>query len=106
MELAHTLVSPRSQGENTPLKIYSYMNSGRPVVATKKKTHTQVLDDSLAFLADPDPEKFSEAMYEALFDSRLSKQKAAAAQRVVEEFYSYPVFQKKLLDAYAAFAGH
>jgi glycosyltransferase involved in cell wall biosynthesis len=106
MELAHILVSPRSQGENTPLKIYSYMNSGRPVVATNKKTHTQVLDDSLAFLAAPDPEKFAEAMYEALFDSRLSKQKAMAAQRAVEEFYSYPVFQKKLLDAYAALAGH
>ena len=105
MELAHILVSPRSQGENTPLKIYSYMNSGRPVVATKKKTHTQVLDDSLAFLVEPDSEKFAEAMYEALFDPCLSKQKAAAAQRAVEEFYSYPVFQKKLLDAYSALVG-
>ena len=36
----------------------------------------------------------------------LSKQKAVAAQRAVEEFYSYPVFQEKLLDAYAALAGH
>ena len=28
------LVSPRSRGTNTPLKIYQYLRSGKPIVAT------------------------------------------------------------------------
>ena len=34
------LVSPRSRGTNTPLKIYQYLRSGRPIVATRLLTHT------------------------------------------------------------------
>ncbi|PYQ92803.1 MAG: hypothetical protein DMF97_21145 [Acidobacteria bacterium] len=42
---ADVLVSPRSRGTNTPLKIYQYLRSGRPIVATRLVTHTQVLSD-------------------------------------------------------------
>ena len=38
------LVSPRSRGTNTPLKIYQYLRSGKPIVATRLLTHTQVLE--------------------------------------------------------------
>ena len=37
------LASPRIRGTNTPLKIYSYLRSGKPIVATNLLTHTQVL---------------------------------------------------------------
>ena len=36
------LVSPRVSGTNTPLKIYSFLKAGKPFVATKLWTHTQV----------------------------------------------------------------
>src|SRR5262249_8743488 len=42
---ADMLVSPRSRGTNTPLKIYQYLRAGRPIVATRLLTHTQVLSD-------------------------------------------------------------
>ena len=45
---ADVLVSPRSRGTNTPLKIYQYLRSGKPIVATRLLTHTQVLDDDTA----------------------------------------------------------
>ena len=102
MELSHVLVSPRSEGTNTPLKIYSYMSSGRPIVATRRKTHSQVLDESMAFLADSDPAKFSEAIYNALNDPKKALLKAERAKATVEENYSYSVFKKNLLDAYAS----
>jgi glycosyltransferase involved in cell wall biosynthesis len=101
MEIGEALVSPRSDGENTPLKIYSYMSSGRPIVATRRKTHTQVLDDSIAFLADPDPFKFSHAISDALNKTEIAKQKAIRAREVVEKKYNYNVFKRKLLQAYA-----
>src|SRR5439155_8731179 len=50
---ADVLVSPRSRGTNTPLKIYQYMRSGKPIVATRLVTHTQVLSDPTAGLHGP-----------------------------------------------------
>ena len=49
---ADVLVSPRSRGTNTPLKIYQYLRSGKPIVATRLLTHTQVLSDT-----DSDPDR-------------------------------------------------
>ena len=56
LDAADVLVSPRSTGTNTPLKIYQYLRSGRPIVATRLLTHTQVLDDDVAILTEPTPE--------------------------------------------------
>jgi hypothetical protein len=50
LDAADVLVSPRSSGTNTPLKIYQYLRSGRPIVATRLLTHTQVLNDEVAIL--------------------------------------------------------
>ena len=47
---ADVLVSPRITGGNTPMKIYSYLDSGCPVLATDLPTHTQVLTDQVAIL--------------------------------------------------------
>ena len=44
MALATVLVSPRVEPLVTPMKIYAYMASGHPIVATRLPTHTQVLD--------------------------------------------------------------
>ena len=49
------LVSPRSRGTNTPLKIYQYLRSGKPIVATRLLTHTQVLSDETAILTGATP---------------------------------------------------
>ena len=43
------LVSPRSRGTNTPLKIYQYLRSGKAIVATRLLTHTQVLTTTRRF---------------------------------------------------------
>ena len=56
VQAADLLVSPRIRGTNTPLKIYSYLRSGKPIVATNLLTHTQVLSPAIARLVDPKPE--------------------------------------------------
>ena len=50
MMAADVLVSPRERGRNTPLKIFSYLRSGRPIVATDIVSHTQVLTTHSAAL--------------------------------------------------------
>ena len=54
VQAADLLVSPRIRGTNTPLKIYSYLRSGKPIVATNLLTHTQVLTPEIARLVDPE----------------------------------------------------
>ena len=70
------LVSPRSRGTNTPLKIYQYLRSGRAIVATRLLTHTQVLDDSVAILTGVSPQEFADGILAALADPVM-----AAARR-------------------------
>ena len=53
MQAADVLVSPRELGNNTPLKIFSYLRSGRPIVATDILSHTQVLDRDTCVLVPP-----------------------------------------------------
>lgn len=102
MALSDVLVSPRSEGDNTPLKIYSYMASGRPIVATRRKTHTQVLDDTTAFLAEPTPNDLASALWDASNKAREAIEKSRLSKQVVEANYSYSAFSKKLLAAYAS----
>jgi glycosyltransferase involved in cell wall biosynthesis len=59
---ATIVVSPRLLGQNTPMKVYSYLDSGRPLLATRLETHTQVLDDDIAMLAPAEPAAFGEAL--------------------------------------------
>ena len=56
------LVSPRIAGTNTPLKLYAYLKTGKPIVATDLPTHTQVLTSQTALLAPPDPRAFGQAL--------------------------------------------
>ena len=53
VEAADILASPRIAGTNTPLKIYSYLRAGKPIVATDLLTHTQVLDRETSLLVPP-----------------------------------------------------
>ncbi len=101
MDQADILVSPRTQGLNTPMKVYSYLDSGVPVLATRLPTHTQVMNDDIALLAEPDSNDFANALLKLLSDKKLRLQLAAAAKEAIERDHSYPVFQQKLHDLYA-----
>jgi glycosyltransferase involved in cell wall biosynthesis len=100
MALADVLVSPRCEGENTPLKIYAYMASGRPIVATDLVTHTQVLDHETAVLCAPTPEALGGALAAVLTDQAAYAGHAAAARARLDRDYSREAFGRKLLAAY------
>jgi glycosyltransferase involved in cell wall biosynthesis len=98
--LADALLSPRTKGQNTPLKIYTYMYSGRPTVATDLPTHTQVLDASRAVLVPPTPEGFARGIVTVLDDPEYGGRLARAAREVVQREYSFDAFRSKLNQAY------
>ena len=100
IELAQVLVSPRIEGSNTPLKIYAYLNSGRPIVATNLTTHTQVLNPKVALLTDPRPETFARGIIRLLEDAELRQTMASQAKKLMEEKYSYRSFVSRTKEIY------
>jgi len=102
MGMGSVLASPRLHGGNTPLKLFSYMWSAVPIVATNLPTHTQVLDPSCAMLCVPTAEEFANGMLAVLDDpARFASLGAAARARVARD-YSRDAFRRKLLAAYAS----
>ncbi len=94
--VADVLVSPRFEGNNTPLKIYSYLRSGIPIVATDHVTHTQVLNDRVAILTAIDASSLAEGIVRVLADPSLARRIATAAQKLAAEKYSPAVYHAKL----------
>lgn len=94
------LASPRVAGTNTPLKIYSYLRSGRPIVATDLRTHTQVLDHETAALAEPEPEAFAAAIRRLIDRPGERARLARAAQALADARYSPDAYVARTAEAY------
>lgn len=90
---ADVLVSPRLQGGNTPMKVYSYLDSGTAVLATDLPTHTQVLTAEVAMLRPAQPDALAEGLVRLLRDPGLRQRLGQAARRLVRERHSYDAFR-------------
>jgi len=106
VESADVLVSPRIHGDNTPMKIYSYMDSGKPILATRRLTHTQVLDDQSAMLAEPEPAAFAQAMMKLIADPALRQRLGARAKAIAVEKYSYAAYKRAVDSLYVGLQGN
>lgn len=76
---ADILLLPRTGGHCWPDKIQAYLQTGRAILATNLRTHTQYLHDDIAMLAPPEPMAFGTAMLTLLDDSLLRERLARAA---------------------------
>jgi glycosyltransferase involved in cell wall biosynthesis len=101
LEAADVLVSPRSRGTNTPLKIYQYLRSGRAIVATRLLTHTQVLDDSVAILTGVSPREFADGILAALADPQMAGAIGARAAALAATKYSYDAYLERTREVVA-----
>ena len=105
LDAADVLVSPRSTGTNTPLKIYQYLRSGRPIVATRLLTHTQVLNDEVAILTAATPEGFAAGIVAALTDRDRARAVGDRARELAETKYSYEAYLTRTRQAFAHVTG-
>jgi glycosyltransferase involved in cell wall biosynthesis len=99
---ADVLVSPRSRGTNTPLKIYQYLRSGKPIVATRLLTHTQVLGDDTAVLTGATEREFADGILAALSDSGRAAAIGKQARLMADTKYSYEAYLERTRQACAA----
>jgi glycosyltransferase involved in cell wall biosynthesis len=98
------LVSPRSRGTNTPLKIYQYLRSGKPIVATRLLTHTQVLSDETAILTEPSPSEFAAGILQAIENATLAAELGRRARTLADTKYSYEAYLERTRRACGALA--
>jgi glycosyltransferase involved in cell wall biosynthesis len=99
LDAADVLVSPRSRGTNTPLKIYQYLRAGRVIVATRLLTHTQVLSDEVAILTEPTPEGFGAGILMALADPARTAAIGRRAGELAATKYSYEAYLDRTREA-------
>jgi glycosyltransferase involved in cell wall biosynthesis len=97
---ADILVSPRRSGINTPMKIFPYLHSGRVLVATDIRSHTQVLTKKEAVLAAPEPERLGEALVAIAADPELRATLGRNGRRLVEENHMFEHHRRRLNEAY------
>ena len=105
MAMADVLLSPRSKGTHTPLKLYTYLHSGIPILATAILSHTQILTPEVALLVPPTPAALAAGALQLLSDRDYAHSLGAMAQWVAERQYSWAAFMKKNTHVYNAFMG-
>jgi glycosyltransferase involved in cell wall biosynthesis len=101
-QLADVLVTTRSRGTNTPLKLYQYLRAGRPIVATDIESHTQVLDRTVAELVGLDPGEIARGIARVLLDPPYGQRLASAAAALAAERYSEAHYMRSLEGLLAA----
>jgi glycosyltransferase involved in cell wall biosynthesis len=100
MDLADVLLSPRSQGTNTPLKIYTYLHAGKPILATTIRAHTQVLPPDAALLVEPTSSALAQGIKQLLADPALRARLGQRARTLARQRYSYATFRAQTAQAY------
>lgn len=86
---ADILTAPRIRGVNTPMKIFPYLHSGRPVLVTDLPTHSQILTPEVAMLAPPTVEGFADAIVRLAGDAALRARLGREGRAFVERNHTF-----------------
>jgi glycosyltransferase involved in cell wall biosynthesis len=100
LDLADLLVSPRTGGTSVPLKIYSYLYAGKPIVATRLPAHTQVLNPENALLVEPTAAAFAAGILQLLQDPHQKEWLGKQAYEHAIQNYSLANYLDKLERVY------
>lgn len=101
MEQADLLVSSRITGNNVPLKVYTYLASGRLLVATRIPSHTQVLNEGNCLLADPAPGSLAQAFFRGLVEvTEEERHELVAEARRIGGVEQQQTFRAVVKDCY------
>jgi len=95
--LPNTAKDAVSADLTSPLKLFTYMASSRPIVASDLLSIREVLDNTACYFAKPDdPRSFAGCIQEASADTEEAGRKAAVARALVKG-YSWQARAKKIL---------
>jgi len=104
MQAADVLVSPMTQKKAVPMKLYAYVGSGTPIVATDLPNHRELLDEESAVLVAARSGPLAEGLLRVLnggFEARPGTD-ASRRERLTQSAHDSA---RKGLSAAYAFAG-
>jgi glycosyltransferase involved in cell wall biosynthesis len=81
------LVSPRVQGINPPGKLFTYLQAGKPIVATARPIHDQILDERCAVLTRPCAAGIAEGIVGVLRDPVRAQRVVLGARELLRTEY-------------------
>lgn len=102
LEAADILVSPRLGGTNTPMKIFSYLSSGKPVIATRIPAHTEILNETVARLCEPEAQDLAQSILELIHDPSKRKTLGLQALEWSKDRFTYAGFKTSVDELYGA----
>ena len=82
------------------MKIYSYMQAGKAILATDIRSHAQALDSTCAELVAASVDAFGNGLQRLAEDPEHRLRLGSAALEKVEREYSLSAFQRTLQGAY------
>ncbi len=89
---ADVVVLPNSAKEDlsarytSPMKLFEYMASDRPIVASRVSAAAEILPEEAGYFADPDsPDSLSNAISSALAEPQEAAERATRARKIVAE---------------------
>lgn len=102
LHMAQILVSPRTAGDNLPLKLFEYLAAGKPIVATDNKHHRMVLREDRAVFCDSTSAGLASAINQLLDDPHKMECLGAAARIYSDERLGWKSFVKLVSDIYTS----
>jgi glycosyltransferase involved in cell wall biosynthesis len=103
LALADIVLSPRCEGTHVPLKVYTYLHSGKAILATNILSHTQILTPELALLVPPTSEGLAQGALTLLQDPEKAFELGKHSQDFAREHYNWPAFLEKSRQIYDEF---
>lgn len=100
LRAADILLSPRTAGVNSPLKMLDYLKAGRAIVATDIAANRELVDEQTARLVEPTPAGFSAGVLALADAPALREALATRGRRLIDETYNLPEFRRRLALCY------
>nr|NQU90553.1 glycosyltransferase [Bacteroidota bacterium] len=94
------LISPRTSGANTPLKLLDYLKAGRPIVATNAEANRLILNDDMAIITDPNPVSMASAIISLINDPGRRTAMGKKGKELYETKYNFRIFVEQLRECY------
>lgn len=85
----------------SPLKLFEYMASGRPIVASNRKVFKEVVNEDVVYFVDhEDIDAWARCIKKLIEDPSASKKRGELGKELIEKKYSWNVRARSILELY------